>query len=256
MTTINDIHDLVELLENHPDWAETLRNLILTKELLGLPQTLARALQDWAETNRAITRLETSNTASLASQRVLHGRMGQLAGRDYEQEVERLAPRLLARRLEVQDAIILQRGWTTADPEYAQDLSNICRQALERGDISKDEDDDLFRADLVLQGRCQGIPVYAVIEASVVAGDQDFHRAERRANILSRALSASNTTAVEAIVIADNLQPGVQTEAHQARYISLPFRREEYQAALDAVNAAIEAAEAAASDTKDVRSAY
>ena len=41
MTTINDIHDLVELLQNHPDWAETLRNLILIRELLDLPQTLA-----------------------------------------------------------------------------------------------------------------------------------------------------------------------------------------------------------------------
>ena len=46
MTTINDIHDLVELLHHHPDWAETLRNLILTRELLGRPQTLARALHD------------------------------------------------------------------------------------------------------------------------------------------------------------------------------------------------------------------
>ena len=53
MTTINDIHDLVELLQNHPEWAETLRNLILTKELLALPQTMAKALQDWAETNQA-----------------------------------------------------------------------------------------------------------------------------------------------------------------------------------------------------------
>ena len=57
MTTINDIHDLVELLQNHPDWAETLRNLILTRELQGLPQTLARALQDWAETNQAVAQL-------------------------------------------------------------------------------------------------------------------------------------------------------------------------------------------------------
>ena len=68
MTTINDIHDLVELLQNHPDWAETLRNLILTRELLDLPQTLAQALQDWAETNQAIARLDASNAASLASQ--------------------------------------------------------------------------------------------------------------------------------------------------------------------------------------------
>ena len=93
-------------------------------------------------------------------QRMLHGRMGQLAGHDYEQEAERLAPRLLARELDVQDAAVLQRGWTTPTPEYAQDLSNICRQALERGDINQEEDDDLFRADLVLQGRRQGVPVY------------------------------------------------------------------------------------------------
>ena len=244
MTTINDIHDLVELLQNHPDWAETLRNLILTRELLDLPQTLAQALQDWAETNQAIARLDASNAASLASQRMLHGRIGQLAGQDYEQEAERLAPRLLARELDVQDAAVLQRGWTTPPPEYAQDLSNICRQALERGDINQEEDDDLFRADLVLQGRRQGVPVYAVIEASVVAGDQDFQRAQRRADILGRAFSSSNTTAVEAIVIADSLQPGLDPQIHEAKYINLPFRREEYQAALDAVNAAIEASAA------------
>ena len=130
MTTINDIHDLVELLQNHSDWAETLRNLILTRELLGRPQTLAKALQDWADTNQAIARLDTSNAASLASQRMLHGRLGQLAGRDYKEKAERLAPRLLARELDVQDAAILQRGWTTPLLEYAPDLSNICRQAL------------------------------------------------------------------------------------------------------------------------------
>ena len=54
MTTINDIHDLLKLLRNHPGWAETLRNLILTRELLELPQTLASSLQDWTETNQAL----------------------------------------------------------------------------------------------------------------------------------------------------------------------------------------------------------
>ena len=184
-------------------------------------------------------------------QRMLHGRMGQLAGHDYEQEAERLAPRLLARELDVQDAAVLQRGWTTPTPEYAQDLSNICRQALERGDINQEEDDDLFRADLVLQGRRQGVPVYEVIEASVVAGDQDFQRAQRRAEILRRALRNGSHALVEAAVIADSLQPGLEPRRHEARYMNLPFRREEYQAALDAVNAAIETAEATATRTEE-----
>ena len=156
MTTINDIHDLVELLQTHLDWAETLRNLILTRELLDLPQTQAQALQNWAETNQAIARLDASNAASLASQMMLHGRMGQLAGHDYEHEAERLAPRFLARELDVQDAAVLQRGWTAPAPEYAPDLINICRQALERGDINQEEDDDLFRADLVCKADARG----------------------------------------------------------------------------------------------------
>lgn len=69
LNTIEEIHDLVEPLENGPDWAETLRNLILIKELLGLSQVLARSVQDWPETNCTIDRLEDSNTGSLTSQR-------------------------------------------------------------------------------------------------------------------------------------------------------------------------------------------
>ena len=105
----------------------------------------------------------------------------------------------------------------------------------------------------MLQGRRQGVPVYAVIDASVVAGDQDFQRAQCRANIMGRALSSSNTTAVEAIVIADTLQPGLDPQIHETRYINLPFRWEEYQAALDAVNAAIETAADAVTASEHIR---
>ena len=105
----------------------------------------------------------------------------------------------------------------------------------------------------MLQGRRQGVPVYAVIDASVVAGDQDFQRAQCRANIMGRALSSSNTTAVEAIVIADTLQPGLDPQIHETRYINLPFRWEEYQAALDAVDVAIATAAGAVTASEQIR---
>ena len=82
----------------------------------------------------------------------------------------------------------------------------------------------------------------------MVAGLHDFQRADRRADILSRALRNSSHALVEPAVIADTLQPGLEPQMHEARYINLPFRREEYQAALDAVNAAIEAAAGAANE--------
>lgn len=42
MTTINNIDDLVWLLDEHPQWLDAVRARILTRELLKLPQTLAR----------------------------------------------------------------------------------------------------------------------------------------------------------------------------------------------------------------------
>lgn len=234
MTTINDIHDLVELLQNHPEWAETLRTLILTRELLGLPETLARALQDWAETNRSLTRVETS-------QRLLHGRLGQLAGMDYERLADRLMARLLYRERGVADAVTLQRGWGTPDPGYADEIANICRHALQAGYISTDEDTELFRADMILQGWKDNAHVYVVVEASVTAGSHDFQRAEARAQILSRALGPVQEAVVESAVVADSLAADVVSSNYQATSISMPYRREEFQTALDAVDAAIAA---------------
>ena len=185
--------------------------------------------------------METSNAASLASQRLMHGRLGQLAGQAYEQQVDRLAPRLLARQLQVLDPATLQRSWGAPDTGYANVLADICRQAVEAGHISQEEDDELFRADLVIQGRKAGEPIYVVIEASVAAGAHDFEGADQRAAILSKAISGQDPT-VHSLVISDSLQPELDTSNYLATHITLPFRREEYQAAIDAVDAAIQAA--------------
>ena len=41
MTTINNIEDLARILETHPHWASTLRALVLSEEVLNLPQAMA-----------------------------------------------------------------------------------------------------------------------------------------------------------------------------------------------------------------------
>ena len=42
MTTINNIEDLVEVLDKNPRWLDAVRARVLTRELIELPQTLAR----------------------------------------------------------------------------------------------------------------------------------------------------------------------------------------------------------------------
>ncbi len=44
-TAINTIEDLVRIMDNHPEWVEAMRVRLLSREVLELPQTMARLAQ-------------------------------------------------------------------------------------------------------------------------------------------------------------------------------------------------------------------
>ncbi|MGB9639425.1 MAG: hypothetical protein ACPL4H_00835 [Anaerolineales bacterium] len=53
--TVHDFHDLVVLLEQHPEWQAELRRLILTKDILDLPaivQKISITIQELAEAQK------------------------------------------------------------------------------------------------------------------------------------------------------------------------------------------------------------
>ena len=54
-TAVADIADLVKILREQPEWAETLRSVLLSKELLELPEKLAQLT---AQVTRLTSRLE------------------------------------------------------------------------------------------------------------------------------------------------------------------------------------------------------
>ena len=68
---IRDFHDVVRLLEEHPEWRAELRRLILSDELLALPQQMARLteqvsrLTEQMATLTEITRRQTADLARL-----------------------------------------------------------------------------------------------------------------------------------------------------------------------------------------------
>ena len=51
MTTINTIEDLARILRDQPTWAEVLRALLLTQELLDLPGQFDRFVEAQREFN-------------------------------------------------------------------------------------------------------------------------------------------------------------------------------------------------------------
>ena len=62
METINNIEDLMRILREKPEWAEAVRNVLLTKALLELPNTQAQFTKATAESfrlvNARLTRME------------------------------------------------------------------------------------------------------------------------------------------------------------------------------------------------------
>ena len=45
MTTINNIADLVRIIREQPEWADAIRSILLSQELLELPERFAKFTQ-------------------------------------------------------------------------------------------------------------------------------------------------------------------------------------------------------------------
>ena len=96
MTTINDISDLIRIIRQDPDWAEALRSVLLSKELLALPETFAAFVSETRENSRLVNqRLHAIET----SQASMGGDISRLTVRDYESYAARRAPLMAANLL-------------------------------------------------------------------------------------------------------------------------------------------------------------
>ena len=82
MTTINDINDLVRILKDNPEWVETLRGILLTAELLALPERFSEFVRITQEHNtlvdRRLERLESDVAELKAGQARLEDRAERL----------------------------------------------------------------------------------------------------------------------------------------------------------------------------------
>ena len=87
--TVQDFHDLVRLLAEHPDWREELRRLVLAEDLLGLP----RLVHELGEQTRLLAEAQRRTEARLEA---LAARVDALAEaqRRTEARLEALAARV------------------------------------------------------------------------------------------------------------------------------------------------------------------
>jgi len=166
---IRDFHDVVRLLEEHPEWRAELRRLILSDELLALPQQLARLSEQVSrltEQMATLTEITQRQTADLA----------------------RLKGDGLEVRYTLRGVPSLTRVVRRPRPLSLEELDALLEEAETQGLLSAAESEEITLADLVVRGtqRGTGAEVYVVAEIFWGVGSEDVRRAAERAALLAK----------------------------------------------------------------------
>ena len=232
INAINTIEDLARILREEPTWAEALRALLLSEDVLDLPARFDRFVEEQRELNAVVvqfikeqqeankeqreTNKQQQETNRLTNMRLnnIEGRLGNLDGGEYER---RGRARALARSLTtfgfVGAYFALHQGGHT-DPRFTSSLS----QAIKRGDITPQRAGDLLESDIVISAEGNR---HAVFEVSITADNDDIHRARARAEILAQIVGGE---VIPAIITANLNRPQrEQAEAENVSVFVIPY---------------------------------
>ena len=235
MTSINDIADLARILKEQPEWADTIRSLLLSEELLNLPARFAEFVQLTQESNRITNeRLKgletvvgqlatrtgnletvvgqlatrTGNLETVVGQLAtqmqrMETRMGRLEGRfsnfegsDYERRVRTRALVRARDLLGMEDPYLA----LTQDGTIAPQLNSIIAQAISNGSVSREQSTDLHETDLIISDHSNR---HMVVEVSLTADEDDITRAKRRADTMRAATGGTVTPVVITAILSD-----------------------------------------------------
>src|SRR5262249_8126639 len=160
--TVQDFHDLVALVTQHPEWRAELRRLVLTEELLALPQIVYDLAEAQQRTEQQVAQLveaqqRTERQIAQLTQQVaqivealrrtepqiarLQDAVGGLKGMALEQRYRTHAFAYLSR--------LVRRTHVLTDDE----LVALLEEAVARGALSEDGMNEIGRADVVVRGQ-------------------------------------------------------------------------------------------------------
>ena len=195
--SVEDFQDLLQLLEQRPEWRAQLRRHMLPDELLEVPALVRQLVEAQSRTEAQLSAL-TARVDALAEAQVHTG-----------QQIAALveAQRCFDDHLKRQDDRIGElRGWRLEDRyrQYAHayfgelvrhlrtvdkgTLIDMLDELIDRGRLTAADRRAIMWADVVVTGtrRDDQTQVYLLAEVSAVVEEHDVRRAEDRAAMLAR----------------------------------------------------------------------
>ncbi len=214
--TVQDYHDLVQLLAEHPEWQLELRRLLIAEDLQALPGIVRELAEAQRRSEECLSRLEETVAALAEAQRRTEQKVAELteAQRRTEQKVAELAE---AQRRTEQTVATLSESYKrledrvgylmgrSLEQEYREKAPAYFGRLLRRtrtvspetldemleDSLSAEELNEVLLLDLVVRGRPRLRPeipeVWLAVEVSAVVDREDVERAQRRAALLQKA---------------------------------------------------------------------
>ena len=182
MTTINTIEDLARILKEQPTWAEALRALILSEDLLALPARFERFIEEQRQVNDEQRQFNEGqhqiNEGIIQRLNTIEGRLGNLEGGQFERNVRSKAFARAIVSLGFESAYVAMNQDDLTDPRLTQSIE----RAIRSGAINRETVVDLYETDLIVSARDNR---HLVVEVSITADHSDIQRAKARASILA-----------------------------------------------------------------------
>ena len=247
--TVRDFHDLIELLEKEPAWRADIRRLVLTEEILSLPQVMRDLAQSIERLSQSVdTRFTRVDTKIESLSESVDARFNQVDTKiqDLSQSVDERFNQVDERFNQVDarfnrvdrdihtlktdvgdlkgsnlETMVRERPFVylgrfalrlkaVADAE----LAVLLEDAVERALITEEEAEDAKLLDAVASGRRRGdaTPIYIAVEVSSVVDQYDLARAVRRAAIIEKA----SGTPTQPIVVGKQVLDDVRQAAERS----------------------------------------
>jgi hypothetical protein len=204
MTAFSNTADFLRLLREDPDFRDEARRLVLSQELLELPDRLARFEANMERrfdgferrfdeleggTERQFTEVRSDITEMKGDIAKNTSDIGGLRGAEYERRVGRsfASYASMAYRQRSGRALRRNRLLSGGISEVSSAFLDLIADALDAGLIAENEWRDLQQADAVMSGQHEGNTVYFVGEFSITVNNSDIDRAIARAAILRKA---------------------------------------------------------------------
>lgn len=195
-----DAAELLAALEADPALRSAARRIILTDELLALPDLVRENSRQIAELRRAVAAQQETTAALQQAVAGLQQAVAELKdiASEHSLQILGLSDRvgtlrgdLAGMRLESRYrdhaygyfGSLVRRARTLGSGEVA----DLLEEAVERGGMSTEEAADVSLADLLVAGTEGGDRAYLVVEVSCTLGASDVERAARRAALLAGA---------------------------------------------------------------------